>query len=223
MITMFFRTIILYLLVVAAIRIMGKSELSELQPYQLVILIMISELASSPMETVEKPFINGVVPIFTLVFLQLVISMLTLKFQKARVIVCGRPSILIEKGKILDKELKSLRININDLVEQLRIKNYHRIEDIEYAILETNGELSVIPVSEKQPLTPADMSINVSKEYLPISVILDGKFQQKNYKAANIDQNWLELELKNKGITNLKDIIYATVDDKKNLRVFLKY
>lgn len=220
---MFFRTIILYLLVVAAIRIMGKSELSELQPYQLVILIMISDLASAPMETVEKPFINGIIPIFTLVFLQLVISMLTLKFQKARVIVCGRPSILIEKGKIIDKELKSLRININDLVEQLRIKNYHKIEDIEYAILETNGELSVIPVANKQPLTPYDMHIKVDEEFLPVSVILDGKFQVKNYKYINIDQQWLDSQLRVKGIENIKGIMYATVDDNKDLKVFFKY
>lgn len=222
MITMFFRTILLYLLVVLAIRIMGKSELSELQPYQLVILIMISELASTPMETVEKPFINGIVPIFTLVFLQLVISMLTLKFQSARAIVCGKPSILIQKGQIMTKELKSLRVNINDLIEQLRIKNYHKIEDIEYAILETNGELSVIPVAEKQPVTPYDMHLKVSEEFLPIPVIIDGKFQRKNYKCAKIDQDWLDSQLQVKGVKDEKAVMYASVDNNKDLKIFYK-
>lgn len=222
MITIFIRTMILYILVVAAIRLMGKAELSELQPYELVIIIMISELASLPMATVEMPFVNGVVAISTLVFLQIVISFITLKSEKARAIICGKPSILIENGKILENELKELRININDLIEQLRIKDFANIDDVEFAILETNGDLSVIPKSSKRPLTPSDMNISVTQEALPISLIIDGKINQQNLNRASIDFNWLNTELKKKGINDISKILYASIDNSNNLSIHLK-
>ncbi|WP_432403694.1 YetF domain-containing protein [Wukongibacter sp. M2B1] len=222
MITIFIRTMILYILVVAAIRLMGKAELSELQPYELVIIIMISELASLPMATVEMPFVNGVVAISTLVFLQIVISFITLKSEKARAIICGKPSILIENGKILENELKELRININDLIEQLRIKDFANIDDVEFAILETNGDLSVIPKSSKRPLTPSDMNISITQEDLPISLIIDGKINQQNLNRASIDFNWLNTELKKKGINDISKILYASIDNSNNLSIHLK-
>ncbi len=222
MITIFVRTIILYILVVIAIRLMGKAELSELQPYEMVIIIMIAELASLPMETVEMPFINGVVAIFTLVFLQIIISFITLKSEKARALICGRPTILIEKGQIIERELKELRINVNDLVEQLRIKSYSNIDDVEFAILETNGELSVIPKSSKKPLTPSDMNIYVSQECLPISLIIDGKINQQNLNKTSVDFNWLYRELKKKNINDISDVLYASIDQDKKLSIHLK-
>jgi len=221
-ITIFIRTIILYILVVIAIRIMGKAELSELQPYELVIIIMISELASLSMEKVETPFINSIAAISTLVFLQIIISFITLKSEKARAIICGKPTILIENGKIIDTELKKLRININDLIEQLRIKNFSNIDDVEFAILETNGDLSVIPKASKKPLTPEDMNINVDKEYLPISIIIDGKINQGNLNKAPVDFNWVYKELKKRKIDDISEILYASIDQNKTFSVHLK-
>lgn len=222
MITIFIRTIILYILVVIAIRVMGKSELSELQPYELVVIIMIAELASLPMEAVEMPFINGIVAISTLVFLQVVISYITLKSERARALICGKPTILIQNGNIVEKELKKLRINMNDLIEQLRIKSFPNIDDVEFAILETNGDLSVIPKASKRPLTPSDMKINVEKEDLPISLIIDGKINQENLDAASLSFNWLYKELKKQNIDDIHKIIYASVDQNKKLSLYLK-
>ncbi len=222
MITIFIRTIILYTIVVIAIRIMGKAELSELQPYELVILIMVAELASISMERVEMPFINGVVAIFTLVFLQVIVSFITLKSEKARAIICGKPSILIENGKIVERELKSLRLNINDLIEQLRIKDFPNIDDVEFAILETNGDLSVIPKASKRPLTPSDMNIDVKKEALPISLIIDGKINEGNLNKTSVDFNWLYKELKKHKIDDINKVLYASIDQDQNLSLHLK-
>ncbi len=222
MITIFIRTVILYTIVVIAIRIMGKAELSELQPYELVILIMVAELASISMERVEMPFINGVVAIFTLVFLQVIVSFITLKSEKARAIICGKPSILIENGKIVERELKSLRLNINDLIEQLRIKDFPNIDDVEFAILETNGDLSVIPKASKRPLTPSDMNIDVKKEALPISLIIDGKINEGNLNKTSVDFNWLYKELKKHNIDDINKVLYASIDQDQNLSLHLK-
>jgi uncharacterized membrane protein YcaP (DUF421 family) len=222
LITIFVRTLLLYALVVIAVRIMGKSELSELQPYELVIIIMISELASIPMEDVEIPFINGVISIFTLVFLQMIISVITLNSEKARAVICGKPSILIQKGKIMEKELKKLRINMNDLIEQLRIKNFSNIEDVEFAILETNGELSVIPKASKKPLTPSDIGIVTQDEDLPVSIIIDGKINHENLTKASLDFNWLYSELKKQNISDVKEVLYASVDQNKKLNLHRK-
>ncbi|WP_432666826.1 DUF421 domain-containing protein [Wukongibacter baidiensis] len=222
MITIFIRTIILYILVVSAIRIMGKAELAELQPYDLVVIIMVSELASLSMETSEMPFINGIIAISTLVFLQIIISHITLKSEKARAIICGRPSILIKNGRIMESKLKELRINLNDLIEQLRIKDFASIDDVEFAILETNGDLSVIPKASKRPLTPSDLNINVTQEDLPISLIIDGKINHENLKKSPIDFNWLYKELKKRGVDDINNVFYGSIDRSKNLSIHLK-
>lgn len=217
MITIFFRTIILYILVVIALRIMGKAELSELQPFELVIIILIAELASVPMEDVRVPFINGVVSIFTLVFLQILISIINLRSEKARAIICGKPSILIEHGQIIEKEMRALRININDLIEQLRIKSFHNIDDVEFAILETNGELSVIPKSTKRPVTTSDLNIYVTEANIPVSLITDGKVNQMNLRKAQVDFNWLYKELNKYNVSSIDDILYCAMDDNRKL------
>lgn len=223
MITIFIRTILLYILVVIAIRVMGKSELSQLQPYELVVIIMIAELASVPMENVSIPFINGTVAIFTLVLLQITVSIITLKSEKARSIICGKPTILIERGRIIEKELKKLRINMNDLIEQLRIKDIAKIDDVEFAILETNGELSIIPKAANRPLTPSDMNLNVQQEELPISIIIDGKVNYENLKRASLDFDWLYDQLQRSNIREFNDVLYGYIDQNKKLHIHKKY
>jgi len=149
MLVMFFRALILYALVVTGIRIMGKRQVGELQPFELVVTIMIAELASVPMENTGTPLLNGIVPILALLLAEVFISYITLKSERARTIVCGSPSIVIQNGKIVQRELARLRYNVNDLLEQLREKNIVNVSDVEFAILETNGQLSVIPNLKK--------------------------------------------------------------------------
>lgn len=173
------RTIILYLLVILSMRLMGKKQVGELEPFELAITIMISELASLPMQDSRIPLLHGIVPILTLLILQNLFSLIQLKSEKIRSLINGEPSILIEKGKIDFQELKNQRFNINDLMEELRLQGYYDLENIEYAILETSGQLSIIPKTEESPVTKKDLSLQFTQERLPVTLILDGKINKK--------------------------------------------
>ncbi len=211
------RTIILYLLVVLIIRIMGKHQIGQLQPFELVITIMISELAAVPMQDTDIPLLHGVIPILTLLFIQISLSILSLKSEKARKIICGGPSILIEKGKINQDELTRLRYNITDLLEQLRLKNMPNIADVEYAILETSGKLSIIPKSLKRPVNPEDLDLDIPYEGLPITLIVDGVLKETNLSRLNLTQEWLRYELNKNGLQDWKQVFLASIDSSGRL------
>jgi len=196
---------------------MGKRQIGQLQPFELAIAIMISELAAVPMQDTGIPLVNGIIPIITLLFAQLLISLISLKSVKARAIICGRPRILIEKGKIIESSLIKELYTINDLLEQLRIDNVPNIADVEYAILETNGQPSVIPKAKKRPITPSDMQISINNDGLPLDIIIDGKIIESNMQEAKVNYQWLMNELKILGIDNLKDVLLASIDVNKKL------
>ncbi|MEE1043236.1 MAG: DUF421 domain-containing protein [Clostridia bacterium] len=153
MATSFIRTIILYLLVILGLRIMGKRQVGEMQPSELVVAIMISDLASIPMQEVGIPLSYGIIPIFTLIIMEILLSQFSLKNKKFRRMLTGKPSVIIHNGKLLENEMKKQRFNNDDLNEQLRIQGYTGIKDIHFAILETNGQLSIIPKPKKQQTT----------------------------------------------------------------------
>lgn len=217
MLLIFARTLALYIVVMIVMRLMGKRQIGQLQPFELAIAIMISELASLPMQNTGVPILNGIIPILTLLFAQVIISLISLKSVKARSIICGRPSVLIERGKIVEDSLISELYTINDLLEQLRIDNIPNISDVEFAILETNGQLSVIPKSSKRPLTPHDMNLSVSFEGLPLDIIVDGVINTRNMQKAKLDKDWLSKELNKKGIKRIEDVLLASIDSDKKL------
>jgi uncharacterized membrane protein YcaP (DUF421 family) len=208
------RTIILYFIVVITMRIMGKRQIGEMQPFELVIAIMVSELASLPMQDTRIPLAHGVIPIVTLLFLQAIISMAELKSEAARTIFSGKPSIIIKDGKIDIKQLKYDRFNINDLFEELRLQGYYNIENIQYAILETSGQLSVIPKTELEPATKQDLNIKTTQDKLPVTLILDGKINQNNLKVIEKNNLWLENELKENNISSVDKVFIALLDSK---------
>ncbi len=212
MLVVFARTLILYIIVVLVMRIMGKRQIGQLQPFELVVAIMISELAAVPMQNTGIPILSGIIPIITLLVAQIVMSYLTIKSQRARALICGKPTILIENGKIIESNLKKEFCNMNDLLEQLRIKNVPNISDVEYAILETNGQLSVIPKSQKRAVTPADMSVPTEYEGLPLDLVIDGQIIQKNLEKASLDEDWLRAQLAQKGFGSLKNVLFASID-----------
>jgi uncharacterized membrane protein YcaP (DUF421 family) len=208
------RTLILYLLVVLIIRVMGKHQIGQLQPFELVITILISELAAIPMQDTEIPLLNGIIPILTLLFIQVSLSLFSLKSPFVRKIICGGPSILIENGRINEMELIRLRY---DLLEQLRLKNIPNIADIEYAILETSGKLSVIPKSQKRPVIPADLKITTDYEGIPVLLIVDGELQRKNMKKFNLTENWLLTELEKDNLHSWSEVFLASLDSSGNI------
>ncbi|MEF9922811.1 MAG: DUF421 domain-containing protein [Anaerovoracaceae bacterium] len=214
------RTFILYLVVLFSIRVMGKSELSKMSPFQMVVLFMIAELASIPIDSTTASLINGVVAILTLLVLQVGLSYFSLKNEKFKDLINGRPSILIEAGNLNIKELARLRININDLAEQLRLANCSCISDVEYAIMESNGDLSVIQKADKKPLTRADMGIVPNEEFLPLIVISDGYLYEKNLKLSGLDKEALKMRINACGIATIEEVFLAFTDDNQKLHIY---
>ena len=222
MIIVVLRTLILYTLVIVALRLMGKREIGQLQPFELVVIIMISELAAIPSENVGIPLLSGIIPILVLLLTSLTLGLICLKSERSRSIICGIPSILIERGKIIEEELKRNRYSLTDLVEELRIKNIPNIADVEFAVLETNGQLSVFPKAQKRPTTPEDFQIATQYEGLPLTVIMDGKLNSKNLQQGNKDLAWLKGELKKQTINQIEDVLLASLDSSGTLFVQAK-
>ena len=211
------RTLILYALVVVALRVMGKREIAQLQPFELVVLLMISDLAVIPSENVGIPLLSGIIPIIVLLAANLTLAWITLKSEKARDIICGTPSILIRRGEIDEEELKRNCYNLTDLLEELRIKNVPNIADVEYAILENNGELSVFPKTQKRPTIPEDFHITPQYEGLPLILIKDGRLNSKDLQQSDKDLNWLKRELKKQAIDKVEDALIASLDSSGTL------
>ena len=215
------RTVILYFLVLLTFRIMGKSELSEMSPFQLVIVFMIAELAAIPIESTTSSLLNGIAAIFALMFLQTLLSTIAVKCEWFKNFINGRPSILIEKGEINQKELRDLRITLNDLQEQLRIKDIYSFSDVEFAIMESNGELSVIPKASKRNVTLAVLGIKENEIYLPVVVISDGTLYERNLLKLNIDSGKLKDILRRYNLFSYKDVFLAFTDDEKKLHIYV--
>ncbi|MFD3155823.1 DUF421 domain-containing protein [Haloimpatiens sp. FM7330] len=212
MVVLIFRTTILYIAATIIIRLMGKRQIGELQPFELVITIMISELATLPMQDVRMPLLHGIIPMVTLLILQIIVSIIQLKSTTIRKFISGKPSILICNGKIDINELKYQRLNVNDLMEELRLKGYFNLSDIKYAILETSGQLSIIPCSELMPTTRKDLNIQVRQDKIPITLILDGKLNKTNLQISNKSISWLNNQLKQNNISSINDIFVGILD-----------
>ena len=191
-----YRTVVLYMAVLLAVRIMGKREVGELSAFDLVVAIMIAELAAMSMERINMPLHEGLVPIFTLVGLEILLSYLSLKSHTIRGLVDGAPSIVIANGKIVEKELRKLRYNVSDLIGQLREKDVANIADVEYAVLETSGELSVVLKSSKRPVTPEDLGLPTKYEGLPVPLIFDGLNHYTTVPSLRLAQAWLLPEVR---------------------------
>lgn len=219
---MFIRTAIVYLVVLFLMRIMGKREVGQLSLFDLVVAIMIAELAAIPLSDNKISLLHGIVPISALVLFEIILSYLTLKSLTARKIIEGTPSIIVEKGRLLEEEMRRLRYNIDDMISQMREQGVYNLEDIEYAILETDGKLSLILKASKRPVTPEDLGLQPAYEGLPIPLISDGKLLKENLALAEKSREWLEQNLRTQHNCSIADVLYATLDTKGKLLVYLK-
>ena len=213
MLITFFRAVILYILVLFVMRLMGKREIGQLQPFELAISIMIADLASIPMTDTGIPISNGIIPILGLLLMHLLISLLNMKSMKSREILCGKPSILVYRGKINEKALKKERFTINELQERLRGKDVVNLGDVEYAILETSGEVTVIQKPEKRNTIPEDFGITPDYEGIPYDLVIDGKIMYKNLEALGKNYTWLKKEV-GKFKMNPEEALVVTLDGK---------
>lgn len=216
------RTIILYFFVILAIRMMGKRQIGELQPSELVVTILVSELATLPMQDFDIPIILGIIPIVTLVFFELIVSFLCLKNVKLRRLINGNPCIVISKGKIDRKLLGELRISVDELLEELRINNIIEISDVKYAIIETNGQLSYVLYPDARNVTTGMLNLNIKDSGLPLVIVNDGFIIVKNLSQLKKDTIWLQEYLKNNGNINLNDVFIMTLDCCDNIFIQTK-
>lgn len=218
----FVRTIILYLLISVALRAMGKRQVGELSSAELVITLLFSELAAIPMESSDTPLIYGIVPILTLLSLEILISALFLKNRWVRKIAVGKTSVLIENGKINQSEMKRLRLTLDELLEELRLKSFIDISKIKYAILESNGELSVFPFGQEQAATRSDIGKKDDNIILPHIIISDGIFIGSEAEKIGKSKKWINKELSKHGIHSHSEVFLMQVDEKGNVVVVPK-
>lgn len=211
------RTILLYILVVITMRLMGKRQIAQLEPFELVIAIMIAELAVIPMQDRNIPLINGIIAITTLLFIQVTFSVLSLRSIAFRSFLDGRYSLIIANGVIQEKEMRKARYNLDELLEQLRLKSIFSLADVEFAVLETSGELSVLLKSQKRTVTPADMKLDTTYEGLPLVLIMDGQVMSSELRKSQLTEAWLRTELEKRGIKGPSEVLIASLNTQGEL------
>lgn len=212
MILSYFRTLFLYLVLIFAVRLMGKRQIGEMEPAEFVVTMLVANLAAIPMQDGAIPLYSGLVPILTVLGLELVLSGLILRSVRLRQLLCGKPVILIDNGKILQENLKSARINLDELTGQLRAKDVLDIRTVQFAILETSGDLSVFPYPKEKPASAKDAGVQATGQHLPVTVVEDGYLSRENLERAKKDEKWLEKVLSQHNC-GIQDTFLLTVDE----------
>ena len=221
MLTVISRTAILYLFVIIGLRLMGKRQIGEMQPSELVVTLLISEMAAIPLQDISQPVLLGVAAISTLVFLEVIFSVLALKIPRLHRLVSGSSRIIIRDGVIDQREMRELRINIADLVELLRDRDVYDISTVAYAIMETNGSLNVLLKTNAQTATKADVGKSGSRAVLPLPVVSDGKWMPDAMKELDIDRRDVDKIIK-QNKTTAEDIFLLSVDKSLNYTLIKK-
>ena len=207
----YIRTILLYLILIAVIRLIGKRQIGQMEPSEFVVTMLVANLAAIPIQDGEVPLLTGAVPLLTVLGLELVLAAASLRSITLRKLLCGKPVILIENGRILQQNLRKTRITLDELTGHLREKDVLDLQAVQYAILETNGNLSVFPYPKERPATAAEAGIQARKQYLPITVISDGKILKDNLKKAGKDPAWVQRVLARQNSTTAQTWL-LTVD-----------
>ncbi len=207
------RTLILYAAIIISFRIMGKRQIGELEPAELVVAVLISDLAAHPLQDIGTPLLYGLIPVLTLLCCEVLISGTIVRSVKLRAFICGKPCIVIRKGEIEQKEMRKNRITLDELSEQLRKKNITDISTIKYAVLEPDGSLSTLLYADQQPLTPKQMSVRADDIGYPVMIINQGRVLRDNLLLMGFDDRWLKGQLENRNIKKIDDVYLMTVDE----------
>ena len=214
MITAFTRTVILYLLIMIGLRLMGKRQIGELEPGELVLTMMISDLAAVPMQDFGIPLLAGVIPILTLLSLSMLLSYISLHNLKFRELVCGTPTVLIKQGILQQTAMQQNRYTVDELLEELRQQGYSSPEEIKYAVLENSGRLSLLPWSRCQPPTARQLGLELPDETtMPVILIDDGQVLEQNLSSCGRNEVWLQKELQRRGCSSPKKVFLLTLDE----------
>ena len=211
MITALLRTVILYFLIMTGLRLMGKRQIGELEPSELVLTMMISDLATVPMQDFGIPLLAGVIPILTLLSLSMLLSQLSLLSLRFRELMCGTPSILIRNGKLQQDAMRKNRYTLDELLEQLRGQGYVSVDEVRWAVLENSGQLSILPWARQRPPTAEELGLTPEEDELPFILINDGRIVRRNLARSGRNEAWLQKELRRAG-HSAGEIFLLTVD-----------
>ena len=215
------RTILLYIVIILAISIMGKRQIGELQTSELVVTLLISDIAAIPMQNTEQSLLSGIVPILILIVCEIIISFLMLKRAGFRRIICGKPIVIISDGKINQSEMHRLRMSTEDLSEELRQQGIFNIEDVGFAIVETNGKLSVLKKPEKDIPTAEELGIKTNDKGLEVVVISDGEISKYSLKICGLNRDWL-FDILKKENTELNDVFLMIANGQGEYKIIEK-
>lgn len=217
-----FRTILVLIILFFITKMMGKKQISELNFFDYVVGITIGSIAADISLDIEKNMIAGIAALFIYGFISYIISFVSIKSILARRFFIGVPTVLVEKGKIIESGLKKSKIDVNDLLMEARENGYFNLDEIDYALMEVNGNISFLPKEKEKPVTKRDMKIKCSNEGLTVNAIIDSKYMVNNMKAINKDKEWLDHELKVNGYDNYDNILLATIDNNYKFTIYEK-
>lgn len=212
MTTILLRTLIVYAVVIVSMRLMGKRQLGELELSEFAVTVLIADLAANPLQDVKIPLLNGLLPVVVLLCCELLLSYLCLKSLRFRMLLCGRPSMLVVDGTIDQREMKKNRFTVDELAEELRKQNITDISKVRYAILETDGTLNTVLYAAEQPVTPSQLQLEVEEVGYSTILINDGKVLEKNLRRIGRDTKWLEKELRKHGVSAPEAVYLLTVN-----------
>ena len=214
MMTAFARTVILYFLIMTGLRLMGKRQIGELEPGELVLTMMISDMATVPMQDFGIPLLAGVIPILTLLALSMLLSQLSLSSIRFRALACGTPSVLIREGVLQQEAMRKNRYTLDELLEELRGQGFTGVEEVKYAVLENSGHLSVLPWARCQPPTAEQLGVAVEEDVtLPVVLVNDGRLLRRNLEAQGLDEAWLREALRKEGLSSHREAFLVTMDE----------
>jgi uncharacterized membrane protein YcaP (DUF421 family) len=196
---------------------MGKRQLGELEPAELVVAVMISDLASHPLQDIGTPLLYGLIPVLTLLCLQIILSGIMLKSVHIRSFLCGKPSIIIENGRIIQSEMRKNRLTIDELSEELRKKDILDISSVQFGIIETDGSLSAILYPQCSPVTPQQMNIRPEPSGYPMVIIDDGQLMEDNLSKLGLDRQWLKSQLLSRRVTDISQVFMMSADNCGNV------
>ena len=221
LLNIFARGVLLYLVLIAGIRFLGKRQLGQLEPSEVAVTMLVADLASIPMQDKNIPITNGLIPIIAVLGTELLLSFLSMRSVKVRKLLCGKPVILMENGKFLQENMRKNRVTLDELISQLREKEVIDPSTVQYAILETGGNLSVFPYPQERPATAKEASIATQSQNLPITIISDGRLMTENLRKAGKDQKWLQKVLSKEKATQ-KETFLLTVDSQNHTLFYKK-
>ncbi len=223
MITAFFRTAILYLLLIVGLRLTGKRQIGELEPIELVLTMLLSDLASVPMQDFGIPLVNGVIPIVTLLAMSMLLSCVSLRNVRFRTLICGKPAIIIRNGRLQQDAMRHNRLTLDELFEELRTQGVTDISDVKYAVLETGGQLSVLLRTAAQPATPEQMRLDCEDDvFLPTVIINDGRLLRGNLRQTGHDEAWLQAQLSENGVDVPSQVFLLSIDERGEIICIVK-